>query len=154
LWLCRPVIASWIVTSACQLWFLFNKERQSDFKQPTDKTIEQCLYSDWANRGDICSLLHRNRLTLQPHPSSHVLGTKSCCQGIKQPGRKLTTHCHRVPRLKMCTAIPPPTQYSCRVCTDTVLPFYLVRLDVSTQHALPVSSVSQQITACCSSVAR
>jgi hypothetical protein len=72
---------------------------------PTN-SIEQCLYSDWASRGDVCSLLQRNRPTLQPHPASHELGTKSYCQGIKRPGRTLTTHCHTASRLRMCRAIP------------------------------------------------
>jgi hypothetical protein len=84
-------------------------------------SIEQCLYSDWASRGDVCSLLQRSRLTLQPHPGSHVLGTMSCCQGIKRPGRKLTTHCYTVPRLRMCRAIPPPHIPSERVQTQFCL---------------------------------
>ena len=105
-----------------------------------------------ASQGYVCSLLQRNRPTSQPHPASHLMGTKSCCQGIKRPGPKLTTHCYTLPRLRMCRSKPLLPPYAFRACTDTALPFYLVRLDSLTQHALPVFSVSQQIIACCSSV--
>jgi hypothetical protein len=58
---------------------------------------------------------HHDRIVSGALTASYPLGTVEPIPGVICPDMKLTTHIHKVPKLRMCGAMTPLPQYGVRV---------------------------------------